>query len=414
MTMSDRIAVMRAGKIEQLGAPEELYERPATEFVAGFLGVSNLLDGRGRRAATARLADLRLADGTQVRAPAGALDGDDQGPRRRPAGEAAGAHAVRGESRSEADADANAIEGSVLDASYIGVSTQYLVETADGQRADRLRPEPGDERRGRGAGRRPARPPDVEAAAHVRHQPGRNRRRPPRVPDEGGATDRCVRTRPRSSVPSPAPSAPDGGSRDAASCADAGRGVVLAGSRADAAVDPRRVRHPPGRLGEHRAPAGGRARVGELARSTSTSTTTATTRRIVAFTEQTGIEVNYTEAIQDNADFFGTIRPDLQAGNPTGWDIITPGGWVIERMARLGFLEELDHSKLPNWTANARRLREGPLVRPRQQVQPVVAGRHHRHRLRPGADRARDHELRRPPRSRVRRAGRAASATCAT
>ena len=44
MTMSDRIAVMRHGRIEQLGAPEELYERPATEFVAGFLGVSNLLD----------------------------------------------------------------------------------------------------------------------------------------------------------------------------------------------------------------------------------------------------------------------------------------------------------------------------------------------------------------------------------
>src|SRR5690606_22036618 len=45
MTMSDRIAVMRHGRIEQLGRPEELYERPRTEFVAGFLGVSNLLDG---------------------------------------------------------------------------------------------------------------------------------------------------------------------------------------------------------------------------------------------------------------------------------------------------------------------------------------------------------------------------------
>ena len=38
MTMSDRIAVMRAGRIEQLGPPEELYERPKTDFVAGFLG----------------------------------------------------------------------------------------------------------------------------------------------------------------------------------------------------------------------------------------------------------------------------------------------------------------------------------------------------------------------------------------
>ena len=74
---------------------------------------------------------------------------------------------------------------------------------------------------------------------------------------------------------------------------------------------------------------------------------------LVAFTEESGLEVNYTEAIQDNADFMGTILPDLQAGNPTGWDVITPGGWVVERLARLDLLEELDHSQLPNWTANA-------------------------------------------------------------
>ena len=45
MTMSDRLAVMRRGQIEQIGAPELVYESPATEFVAGFLGASNLLDG---------------------------------------------------------------------------------------------------------------------------------------------------------------------------------------------------------------------------------------------------------------------------------------------------------------------------------------------------------------------------------
>ena len=50
MTMSDRIAVMNKGRYEQLGDPETLYERPTTRFVAGFLGVSNLLGGhvRGR------------------------------------------------------------------------------------------------------------------------------------------------------------------------------------------------------------------------------------------------------------------------------------------------------------------------------------------------------------------------------
>jgi len=72
-----------------------------------------------------------------------------------------------------------------------------------------------------------------------------------------------------------------------------------------------------------------------------------------AFIEQTGINVNYVESILDNADFFATIQPDLANGNNTGWDLITPGGWVVQRMADLGYLEEIDHSKLPNWTANA-------------------------------------------------------------
>src|SRR5438874_10857230 len=45
LTMSDRIAVMNAGVIEQCGQPEDVYERPEKEFVAGFIGISNLLDG---------------------------------------------------------------------------------------------------------------------------------------------------------------------------------------------------------------------------------------------------------------------------------------------------------------------------------------------------------------------------------
>ena len=50
--MSDRIAVMNAGQVEQLGTPEELYERPASRFVADFIGTTNLpaRDGRRRRA----------------------------------------------------------------------------------------------------------------------------------------------------------------------------------------------------------------------------------------------------------------------------------------------------------------------------------------------------------------------------
>jgi putative spermidine/putrescine transport system ATP-binding protein len=49
LTMSDRLAVFNGGRIEQIGAPADVYERPATEFVAGFVGVSNVLERGGRR-----------------------------------------------------------------------------------------------------------------------------------------------------------------------------------------------------------------------------------------------------------------------------------------------------------------------------------------------------------------------------
>ena len=61
LTMSDRIAVFNEGLIEQVSAPEELYEKPATEFVAGFVGVSNLLERDGSRF-TIRPEKIQLLD----------------------------------------------------------------------------------------------------------------------------------------------------------------------------------------------------------------------------------------------------------------------------------------------------------------------------------------------------------------
>ena len=68
MTMSDRIAVINEGRIEHLGSPVELYERPATEFVAGFVGDSNLIEGEvlGQDGAFGR---LRLGADVVVRFP---------------------------------------------------------------------------------------------------------------------------------------------------------------------------------------------------------------------------------------------------------------------------------------------------------------------------------------------------------
>jgi putative spermidine/putrescine transport system ATP-binding protein len=61
LTMSDRIAVFNEGRIEQVSAPRELYEQPVNEFVAGFVGVSNLIERDGRRL-TIRPEKIRLLD----------------------------------------------------------------------------------------------------------------------------------------------------------------------------------------------------------------------------------------------------------------------------------------------------------------------------------------------------------------
>ncbi|MEO5703992.1 MAG: ABC transporter ATP-binding protein [Candidatus Limnocylindrales bacterium] len=129
MTMSDRIAVMHKGKYEQLGDPEALYERPRTRFVAGFLGVSNLLpatrDGSGDGYAA-----FKLADGSAVRVPEALVEG-------RGAQVAIGVRPEKFrmfEPAKDIPAGLNRAPGVVTHASYLGVSTQYIVTLADGHR----------------------------------------------------------------------------------------------------------------------------------------------------------------------------------------------------------------------------------------------------------------------------------------
>jgi spermidine/putrescine transport system ATP-binding protein len=128
MTMSDRIAVMNKGHYEQLGDPETLYERPKTRFVAGFLGVSNLLGGDVGQV-DGEYAVVSLTQEVAVRVPRAAVDGRarvDVGVR---------PEKIRMLDRgAEAPAAHNRLPGIVRDASYIGVSTQYIVETGHGAR----------------------------------------------------------------------------------------------------------------------------------------------------------------------------------------------------------------------------------------------------------------------------------------
>jgi spermidine/putrescine transport system ATP-binding protein len=117
MTMADRIVIMNGGHIEQVGTPTELYEQPRTAFVAGFLGVSNLLEGTvvgdGR---------VRLADGTEIQVPREAVAG-------RSGTIEVG---VRPEKLRIGGGEANSLVGTVTESAYIGVSTQYILDTPAG------------------------------------------------------------------------------------------------------------------------------------------------------------------------------------------------------------------------------------------------------------------------------------------
>jgi spermidine/putrescine transport system ATP-binding protein len=121
MTMADAIAVMNRGRIEQLGTPTELYERPRTAFVAGFLGVSNLLlgrvEGRGR---------VRLDPGDEVRVPPELLES-------RAGRVALGIRPEKirfGAAEGESE---NSLPGTIAESAYVGVATQYVVDTAAGR-----------------------------------------------------------------------------------------------------------------------------------------------------------------------------------------------------------------------------------------------------------------------------------------
>lgn len=69
---------------------------------------------------------------------------------------------------------------------------------------------------------------------------------------------------------------------------------------------------------------------------------------LTAFTEKTGIEVTYTEDINDNDEFFGKISPQLAANRSTGRDLVVLTDWMAGRMIDLGYVQELDKTAIPN------------------------------------------------------------------
>ena len=129
MTMADTIAVMNAGRIEQLGDPASIYELPHTVFVANFLGQSNLFAGT-RVATNPGMLEV-LANGVKFLVPTArnSAPGDEVIVGIRPEKMTV----LDIPDREKVPSGNNALEGRVVDVSYAGVSTQYLITLAWGQ-----------------------------------------------------------------------------------------------------------------------------------------------------------------------------------------------------------------------------------------------------------------------------------------
>jgi spermidine/putrescine transport system ATP-binding protein len=122
LTMSDRIAVMSGGRVEQVGTPEALYERPATRFVADFIGLTNLLRGTVEAIGGDGTARVRLDSGDVARI---AADGQTVG--------AALEVSVRPESIDLVPVGAaDTIVGRVEQTAYLGATMQYRIRSAGG------------------------------------------------------------------------------------------------------------------------------------------------------------------------------------------------------------------------------------------------------------------------------------------
>ena len=372
MTMSDRIAVMNKGKYEQLADPASLYERPRTRFVAGFLGVSNLLATTPDGAADG-YSVCKLADGTSVRVPSTLTEGLEK----YEVGVRPEKIRLR-EAAEDVPAGLNQMHGVVRDASYLGVSTSYVVETRGGgtvtvyeqnvERATRAELwEPGEEVvltwspdhtfavEGGGTP-----PPDVLTAAVVGAAGAAAVVPPPRgtsrrafliggavvavggvaafiAATSGGSRPPAATPAPSTALgPTPAPVPTEAASVGASAPVAQTPTGPLNFANWDAYIDLTTVPGPDGELGtdddEYDLPS----------------------PTLDEFAAKYGVEINYQNAVDENESFMGTIAPQLSAGLDTGWDLIVLTDWMASRVVAAGWAEKIDHNNTPTAVANVR------------------------------------------------------------
>ncbi len=380
MTMSDRIAVMSNGRYEQLGDPEELYERPRTRFVAGFLGVSNLLRGRiegGRR--RVRHGPSRLRRG-HPRAP---------GPHQRALG-----HRGRGTAREDPPVfrgRRSARRSQPAGGRHQGrqlPGREHPVHRRDLERRgrDRVRAERGAHRARFAPSAGGAGPVGLVTGAHLRSRWRRARagqrdgtgRGPGSIWRRGAVGVGLSRAAGapgsrRSSMTDydQLTSRPISRRRMLQGAALAGFGAFLAACTGSApSASPTAAASTAASLGPSPTPVitpvpqitgplnwanwpayidlvGAAANAGAYSPGSSPT--------LEAFKKKYSVDVKYVEDIQANEDFFKQkLEAQFVAGQPTGWDLIVLTDWMAAKLVAKQWLEKLDQSAVPNCTANLR------------------------------------------------------------
>ena len=352
LTMSDRIAVMNQGRIEQIGDPEEVYDRPTTTFVAGFIGVSNLMPGdsaQDRRTGRGRARQRRACEhGRQWLPPGRSL------PRRGAPREA--------RDRTRGIVGSPSVEGLVESSLYLGTSTQLIVQLAGEVRMTVLVPNADEAERQRlpGGGAKVklswapehihvVRESDTKDAVRPRGSPKQLEQ-----PNEEGAVGSKTRFRAlvtaSGALATAVVLAACGGGGDNVGGGNSGDITVAKGGTASGSV---LISNWPGYVDP---------------KST-----------IADFDQQTGLNTTYKEDVNDNNTFFNKLKPQLDQGSSGGRSLFVVTDWMAKRMYDLGYLQQIDHATLPTVFQNILPQFEKSTSRPWPQVLDSLAGRPDRH-----------------------------------
>jgi spermidine/putrescine transport system ATP-binding protein len=347
LTMSDRIAVMSRGRVEQIGTPTEIYESPASIFVAGFIGSANLLPGRlDGAAAGAPVAVLDSGERLALTATGDATDGDPITVMLRPERIATGGERVDGRSLRAVVRDV-IFQGSAMRVIAEAAGPTEMLVTIEND-AGVAAPAPGDEvtlswasgaaytLRGRSEiiGATTTDVDEVQATMEGKD-----------IATALAAADGTV--------------AADGGDgRTSRRALLIGAGVVAVG-----AVGAVLLSGVGGGGGGSEAAEGAadQSAGGGVGQGASTvrilnwveyvdPTEEGHTGTVDRFSAETGISVDYSETFNDNNEVYAKeFAAYLDGGNPTPWDVAMPTYWMAARLRQQGWIAALPFNLIPNY-----------------------------------------------------------------